>query len=480
MRGRVRHAPEDGRSAQLSRSAAPDADRVGQRRGARAGADVRRRHRRVRRAHERDGREPRPHELQLRRSVGPRRAQRVVGLRHVAPDCLRRRRSGARSDHADAGIRSAHEDAHDPDPQHEQAARRLGTGMDVLGGKTGFISKAGYCLATLLRMPQGPQVAVVVLGAANSTTRFWEARHLFNWVVGRWAGLAGGDRSRIAVSQHSVRRSSCDADTLRSGRPCVRAFRPQSAPARPDDRVRGRRPGRRPAAWRTSSGALPAALEALGHDVTLVAAEVPRRSRPERDRASHYIRQARRDAVTCHQLSDRVSGAAGRVRRAPDAVRSCRALRRARHGLRDNAQRFRRSRRWPRSSLPAQDRRLPPIDVVHAHDWQAGLRSGAAAPASPRWPSLDGAGRRVHHSQPGVSGRVPERDRSGARLAVGRVQRGVGRVLGQVQLPQGRHHVRRLRDDGESDLRGRNAHARRPASASRACCGARAIATSAS
>jgi serine-type D-Ala-D-Ala endopeptidase (penicillin-binding protein 7) len=71
--------------------------------------------------------------------------------------------------------------------------RLLGTGMDVLGGKTGFITKAGYCLATLLRVPQGPQVAVVVLGAANSTTRFWEARHLFNWVVGRWTGLAGGD-----------------------------------------------------------------------------------------------------------------------------------------------------------------------------------------------------------------------------------------------------------------------------------------------
>jgi D-alanyl-D-alanine endopeptidase (penicillin-binding protein 7) len=68
----------------------------------------------------------------------------------------------------------------------------LGTGLDVVGGKTGFISKAGYCLATLLRIPQGPQVAVVVLGAANSTTRFWEARHLFNWVVGRWTGLGGG------------------------------------------------------------------------------------------------------------------------------------------------------------------------------------------------------------------------------------------------------------------------------------------------
>jgi D-alanyl-D-alanine endopeptidase (penicillin-binding protein 7) len=69
----------------------------------------------------------------------------------------------------------------------------LASGVDVIGGKTGFISKAGYCLATLLRLPQGPQVAVVVLGAANSTIRFWEARHLFNWAVARSSGLIGGD-----------------------------------------------------------------------------------------------------------------------------------------------------------------------------------------------------------------------------------------------------------------------------------------------
>jgi D-alanyl-D-alanine endopeptidase (penicillin-binding protein 7) len=55
--------------------------------------------------------------------------------------------------------------------------------VDVLGGKTGFISKAGYCLATLLRLPQGgPQVAVVVLGAQSNAGRFWETRHLFNWL----------------------------------------------------------------------------------------------------------------------------------------------------------------------------------------------------------------------------------------------------------------------------------------------------------
>jgi D-alanyl-D-alanine endopeptidase (penicillin-binding protein 7) len=68
----------------------------------------------------------------------------------------------------------------------------LGTGMDVLAGKTGFIRAAGYCFATLLQVPQGSQVAVVVLGAANSAIRFAEAKHLFNWVVGRTNPVAGG------------------------------------------------------------------------------------------------------------------------------------------------------------------------------------------------------------------------------------------------------------------------------------------------
>ena len=55
--------------------------------------------------------------------------------------------------------------------------------VEVMGGKTGFISKAGYCLATLLRLPQGgPQVAVVILGAKSNAGRFWETRHLFNWL----------------------------------------------------------------------------------------------------------------------------------------------------------------------------------------------------------------------------------------------------------------------------------------------------------
>jgi D-alanyl-D-alanine endopeptidase (penicillin-binding protein 7) len=78
--------------------------------------------------------------------------------------------------------------------------RLLGTDVDVRAGKTGFINKAGYCLATLLQVPQGSQIAVVVLGAANSTTRFWEARHLFNWVVSRSQGIVGGDPARSKSS----------------------------------------------------------------------------------------------------------------------------------------------------------------------------------------------------------------------------------------------------------------------------------------
>jgi D-alanyl-D-alanine endopeptidase (penicillin-binding protein 7) len=62
--------------------------------------------------------------------------------------------------------------------------------VDVRAGKTGFISKAGYCLATLLRMPDnGPSVAVVVLGAHSNAGRFMESRNLFNWVSSKSATL---------------------------------------------------------------------------------------------------------------------------------------------------------------------------------------------------------------------------------------------------------------------------------------------------
>jgi D-alanyl-D-alanine endopeptidase (penicillin-binding protein 7) len=62
--------------------------------------------------------------------------------------------------------------------------------VQVLAGKTGFISKAGYCLATLLRLPaSGQEVAVVVLGARSNNGRFLEVQNLFSWFTAKASSL---------------------------------------------------------------------------------------------------------------------------------------------------------------------------------------------------------------------------------------------------------------------------------------------------
>ncbi len=73
--------------------------------------------------------------------------------------------------------------------------------VDVQAGKTGFISKAGYCLATLLRLPQGgPEVAVVVLGAKSNAGRFMETRHLFDWLSSKASEMLGASTPAPAVA----------------------------------------------------------------------------------------------------------------------------------------------------------------------------------------------------------------------------------------------------------------------------------------
>jgi D-alanyl-D-alanine carboxypeptidase len=72
----------------------------------------------------------------------------------------------------------------------------MGGDVDVMGGKTGFITKAGYCLATMLRLPTGNQVAVVVLGASSNNGRFWETRHLFNWLSEKASDLFRRDQQQ--------------------------------------------------------------------------------------------------------------------------------------------------------------------------------------------------------------------------------------------------------------------------------------------
>jgi len=49
-------------------------------------------------------------------------------------------------------------------------------------GKTGFILEAGYCLATCLDSPE-KNIAVVVLGAPTSSSRFREANDLIRWAL---------------------------------------------------------------------------------------------------------------------------------------------------------------------------------------------------------------------------------------------------------------------------------------------------------
>ena len=72
--------------------------------------------------------------------------------------------------------------------------------VDVQAGKTGFIRKAGYCLVTLLRLPQnGHQVAVVVLGAQSNAGRFSATKHLFNWLTAKAGDLFGGTAVEAAA-----------------------------------------------------------------------------------------------------------------------------------------------------------------------------------------------------------------------------------------------------------------------------------------
>ena len=65
-----------------------------------------------------------------------------------------------------------------------------GGDVDVRAGKTGFISKAGYCLATVLRLPSSTHnVAVVIFGARSNAGRFMESRNLFNWATAKASTL---------------------------------------------------------------------------------------------------------------------------------------------------------------------------------------------------------------------------------------------------------------------------------------------------
>ena len=78
--------------------------------------------------------------------------------------------------------------------------------IDVRGGKTGFITRSGYCLATLLRLPDMNQtLAVVVLGAKSNAGRFWETRHLLTWISSKAPDLVlPGRQGQQAPEPHQI------------------------------------------------------------------------------------------------------------------------------------------------------------------------------------------------------------------------------------------------------------------------------------
>ena len=56
----------------------------------------------------------------------------------------------------------------------------LGT-PGILGGKTGFTDKAGWCLAEVAQNKQGNEIISIVLGAPSKEARFQETKDLIDW-----------------------------------------------------------------------------------------------------------------------------------------------------------------------------------------------------------------------------------------------------------------------------------------------------------
>ena len=97
----------------------------------------------------------------------------AAGNERIAPRVMRKREYRIRTSRRRVRIRNTN--------------KLLGNEINVWGGKTGFIRKAGYCLVALLQLPHGELVAVVVLGARSDAARFLETRRLLGWLNTRLA-----------------------------------------------------------------------------------------------------------------------------------------------------------------------------------------------------------------------------------------------------------------------------------------------------
>jgi len=62
----------------------------------------------------------------------------------------------------------------------------LNSYLDVIGGKTGFLETAGYCLAVKIKGEQNQEVIIVVLGSASNFDRFQDVKAISDWVFANY------------------------------------------------------------------------------------------------------------------------------------------------------------------------------------------------------------------------------------------------------------------------------------------------------
>lgn len=58
--------------------------------------------------------------------------------------------------------------------------------LDVLGGKTGYLEEAGYCLAIKIKGEQGQEIIAVVLGSSSNSNRFQDIKAISDWVFSNY------------------------------------------------------------------------------------------------------------------------------------------------------------------------------------------------------------------------------------------------------------------------------------------------------
>jgi D-alanyl-D-alanine carboxypeptidase len=58
--------------------------------------------------------------------------------------------------------------------------------LNIIGGKTGHVEEAGYCLATKIKGEGGQEIVIVVLGSDNNFDRFQDVKAIADWVFSNY------------------------------------------------------------------------------------------------------------------------------------------------------------------------------------------------------------------------------------------------------------------------------------------------------